>query len=379
MTMININKKEEQAWYTALYIRLSQDDKDKSVSNSIINQKKLLNDYVSQIKDEEFKVIDNYIDDGYTGTDFNRPAFKRMMKAVKSGRVNCIVVKDLSRFGREHIDVDNYLERIFPLMGVRFISIMQHLDSFKNPEKMNSIEIPFLNLINEEYARDISRKTKASLETKRKEGKYVYARAPYDYKKDPEDKYHLIIDELKAENIIVAYNLYLSGESIASIVKNMKEKSKSQSFDDYWDKKKIRNMLSNRIYTGDMVQGITSKYNHKIKKRYTLPEEDWIIVPNTHEAIINKDKFNIAQIQLMKGSCPKSEDTEPSILAGYLKCADCSKRMVRTSATINGRTYRRFVCSTYKKLGKEACTSHIIGEDVLLGIILTTIPQYRLR
>ncbi len=143
--MININRKEKRVWNTALYIRLSQDDKDKSVSNSIINQKKLLNDYVSQINDEDFSVIDNYIDDGYTGTDFNRPAFKRMMHDMSSpARVNCIVVKDLSRFGREHIDVDNYLERIFPLLGIRFISVMQNLDSFKNPEKMNSIEIPFL-------------------------------------------------------------------------------------------------------------------------------------------------------------------------------------------------------------------------------------------
>ena len=155
----------------------------------------------------------------------------------------------------------------------------------------------------------------------------------------------------------------------------MKEKTKSQIFEDYWDNKKIRRILSNRIYTGDMVQGITSKYNYKTKKRYVLPDKDWIVVPNTHEAIICKEKFDVVQIQIKKGSCPKSEDTEPSILTGYLKCADCGKKMVRTSAAVNGSTYRRFICSTYKKLGKDACASHIIGEDVLLEIILTTIQS----
>ncbi len=369
------NSKEENIiWNAALYVRLSQDDKDKNVSNSIINQEKMLSDYVIKNKKEQFNIVDSYIDDGYTGTNFNRPAFKRMMNDIKAGIVNCIIVKDLSRFGREHIDVDNYLERILPLLGVRFISVMQNIDSFKNPEKMNSIEIPFLNLINEEYARDISRKTKASLETKRKEGKYVYSRAPYGYLKDPDDKYHLIVDKAKAENVRKVFRLYIKGISIYSIYKDMKKKSVKNFEEETWSVVKVKRILNNMIYTGDMVQGTTSKYNHKTKKRFELPEKDWIVVPDTHEAIIEKEIFEVAHMQLQTCSKPKLEK-ESSIFAQYLRCEDCSQKMVRTSATVKGKVYRRFICSTYKKFGKNACSSHIIDEDALKVIVLTIIQD----
>jgi len=191
-----------KVWNTALYIRLSEDDKDLSVSNSVVNQKNLLEKFIATVKDDNFNVVDSYIDDGYTGTNFDRPGFQRMMGDIRAGRANCIIVKDLSRFGREHIDVDNYLERIFPMMQVRFISVMQHLDSYRNPQKMSSIEVPFLNLINEAYARDISRKTKASLVTKRKRGQYVSGFAPYGYRKDEIDINHLVVDEDAAGNVI---------------------------------------------------------------------------------------------------------------------------------------------------------------------------------
>lgn len=168
-----IDTQINKIWNTALYIRLSQDDKKNTISNSILNQQKMLLDYTLKTKDNSFNVVDSYIDDGYTGTNFNRPNFIRMMDDVKTNKIDCIIVKDLSRFGREHIDVDNYLERVLPLVNVRFISIMQYIDSYKYPKKMNSIEVPFLNLINEEYARDISRKIKAGLSSMRKEGKYI--------------------------------------------------------------------------------------------------------------------------------------------------------------------------------------------------------------
>ncbi len=388
--MISKSRKSMDVWETALYVRLSQDDKEKSISNSVINQQNMLKEFAE--KDEEFKIVDCYIDDGYTGTNFNRPGFIRMMEDMKRGRLNCIIVKDLSRFGREHIDVDNYLERIFPLMNVRFISVMQNLDSYKNPAKMNSIEIPFLNLINEEYARDISRKTKASLESKRKEGKYISSLTPYGYLKDPLDKNHLIIDEEAAINIEKIFNWFVNGMDYSEIknkLNDMKslnpaayrtskkaENNKINSgYAGLWETRHIRQILNTDLYTGDMVQGKTATYNHKTKKRIPLPKEEWIVVPSTHDPIVTHSTFEAAQALQEKKTRPRVKKMAPSPLSRYIKCGDCGEPMVRTTCTHNGRKYKKYVCSLSKKYGSKICGTHIIDEDVLLEIILNSIQK----
>ncbi len=389
--MINKSHKSIDVWETALYIRLSQDDKEKSISNSVINQQNMLKEFAE--KDEEFKIVDCYIDDGYTGTNFNRPGFIRMMEDMKMGRINCIIVKDLSRFGREHIDVDNYLERIFPLLNVRFISVMQHLDSYKNPAKMNSIEIPFLNLINEEYARDISRKTKASLESKRKEGKYISSLTPYGYLKDPLDKNHLVIDEEAGIIIAKIFHWFVNGMDYSEIKNKLNEikilnpaayrtskkaennKKANIKCAGLWETRHIRQILNNDLYTGDMVQGKTTSYNHKTKKRIPLPKEEWIIVPRTHELIVTHSTFEAAQALLNKKTRPRVKKMVPSPLSRYIKCGDCGEPMVRTTCTHNGIKYKKYVCSLSKKYGSKICGTHIIDEDVLLEIILNAIQM----
>lgn len=382
-----------EIWNAALYIRLSQDDKDKNISNSVLSQKKILEEYVMKAKNDVFNIIDSYIDDGYTGTSFVRPGFIRMMDDMRKDNVNCIIVKDLSRFGREHIDVDNYLERIFPLMNIRFISIMQQIDSFKYPSKMNSIEIPFLNLINEEYARDISRKTLAGLEAKRRQGKYVAVNTPYGYLRDEQDKNKLIRDINTVQIVRNIFNWYIDGMNLNEISKQLnnlsilsplaysvsigkRKKPINNDTEKYilWKAAILRNILNNPIYTGDMVQGKTASLNFKIKQRVQLPKDKWIIVKNTHEAIITHDTFDAVQNLLYKNQKTKTKKA-PSVFARYLICADCGKYMVRTTSIINGKKYCKFVCSTSKKYGIDICSSHIISEDVLIEIVLACLQK----
>ena len=323
--------------------------------------------------------------DGYTGTNFDRPGFQRMMEDIRSSHVNCIIVKDLSRFGREHIDVDNYLERIFPMMQVRFISVMQHLDSYRNPQKMSSIEVPFLNLINEAYARDISRKTKASLMTKRRQGQYVSGLASYGYRKDENHINHLVVDEDAAENVTHIFDWYLQGKSFGQIANKLnangfpspsahkvKAGITKHTGNNRWDGEAIRQILSRPIYTGDMVQGCTKTLNHKIKKRVPVAEEDLIVVSGTHQALVSHDVYEAVQLLLKKNIKPK-EKIKPSPLAQFVYCADCGKPMVRSTSCMNGKRYCKYVCSTSKRYGKEVCGTHIIDEEVLLEVLLSCI------
>lgn len=377
----------EKIWNAALYIRLSQDDADRSMSNSVINQKDMLEHYA--LKDSSIKIFDKFIDDGFTGTNFNRPAFLSMMDAVKSGSADCIIIKDLSRFGRDHIEVDNYLERIFPAMNIRFISINEQIDSYRNPKKMESIEIPFLNLLNEEYAKDISRKTNSSLETKRKQGKYVGVHVPYGYLRDTKDNNKLLLDKNVANNVVNIFNWYISGLSqkkIASNLNNMKVKSPSlykremgirkmnSSSSGLWTSSMVGKILACDLYTGDMIQGKTAKLSHKLKQRKSLPRDQWIIVRSTHHAIISHQVSETAQNLLSRSAKPKCL-SNASPLARYVKCGDCGKTMIRNTVVSNGKEYKRFVCSTSKKLGVKACSTHIIGEKILIEIMLKSIQS----
>ncbi len=190
--VMNTDIIENANWNTAIYVRISEEEKKKTITDSIKNQKEILQSYAAVHRLNVYKV---YEDDGVRGGSFNRPAFNDMLRDIEAGYINCVLVKDLSRFGREHIDADHYLERYFPQKGVRFISVIQGLDSVADPHRMNSIEVPMLNIFNEQYLRQVSNSTKASLMIKRKEGKFVGSIVPYGYKRDPKDKHHLVIDE----------------------------------------------------------------------------------------------------------------------------------------------------------------------------------------
>lgn len=378
------NTAQKTQWNTAIYVRISTEERLKSFSESIANQKSILTSYANHNNLNIFKI---YADDGYTGGNFNRPSFKNMINDIDKGLVNCVLVKDLSRFGREHIEGDYYLEKYFPNKGVRLISLHERLDSFKDPGRMNSIEIPLINIFNEQYLRQVSNATKASLKIKRKEGKFVGSIVPYGYMRSREDKYKLVIDNDVKHNVESIFKWYLSNESFTGIVMRLnamnllsptayRKMKKGQPYsNNRWTIGHIKAILQQPIYIGDMVQGRTKSYNYKVKKRTPIDREQWDIVENTHEPIISKSDFKNVQVLLNSKSKQSNSKNKikPSILSGFLYCYDCGKKLVRSTSTYNGKVYHKFICPTYKKYGVKACGSHLIQEDALLEILLCTI------
>ena len=260
--------KKSELFYTAVYIRLSREDGDKEESDSVGNQRKLLTEYVSKM--ENLIIYDVYVDDGYTGTNYNRPGFKRMIADIEERKVNCVVVKDLSRFGRDYIDTGRYLERVFPELGVRFISLSDGIDSIRQTYDML---LPLKNIFNEQYARDISKKVRATVKSKQKAGEFIGSFTSYGYKKSPADKNKLVIDEYAAEVVRKVFRLYVGGMGKLSIAKllnaegilcpseykmanglNYKNGNRLESTS-YWTYSTINIMLKNEMYRGNMVQG----------------------------------------------------------------------------------------------------------------------------
>ena len=292
--------KIQNLFNVAVYIRLSREDGDKEESDSVGNQRKLLTDYVA--KKEDFILYDTYIDDGYSGTNFNRPSFQRMIADIQDGKVNCVVVKDLSRFGRDYIDTGRYLERYFPDLGVRFISVTDSIDSMKQAYDML---LPIKNIFNEQYARDISKKIQATVKSKQKAGEFIGAFTSYGYKKSPVNKNKLVIDDYAASVVRRIFSLYIQGYGKQKIAKllnaegilcpaeykkvngeNYKNCNRLESTT-YWSYSTINSILHREMYVGNMVQG--TKHQRMRSKQKKKPKEDWIIVENTHEPIIDKE------------------------------------------------------------------------------------------
>ena len=378
----------QRIWNTAVYVRISEAEKDKSESDSISNQKNYIQKFIK--KDNTFNLYEIYCDDGYSGGNFHRPAFQKLISDIDRKIIDCVIVKDLSRFGREHIKTNYYMEIYFPSNNVRFISLGENIDSYANPKRMESIDIPFTNLINDHYLTQVSISTKSSLQIKQKEGKFVGALAPYGYLKAPYDKHKLIIDGEVKDIVIKIFNDYIKGSTLSGIAKGLnvnqilspgayRAKKSGKTIYSSWKSNAIHNILDQPIYTGDMVQGRTYSPNHKVKKRIPQPKDKWIIVKNTHEAIISREIYDKAQDILSRDIKPvrqKCEEIKPSILAGYVYCSDCGGKMIRSLAVSNGKKIYRFVCSTYKNKGKDFCSSHYIQEDKLTGLLFETINLY---
>ena len=265
-------------WNAALYLRLSSEDGDKVESTSIESQKHLLEEFLKNNND--IKLFDYYIDDGYSGTDFNRPGFKKLFEDMKLNKFNTIIVKDLSRLGRNYIEAGNYIEQIFPLFNIRFIAVNDNIDSYLNPKSINELNMPLKNLINDEYARDISKKVSSAFSTMRKNGLYTSGLTPYGYKRDTKDKHHLIIDEEVANNVKLIYDLYLKGNGIKKIAKYLNEnkiinpsgyrklnKKDTNRLGYFWSDSTISKILDNQIYCGDMVQGKSNSISYKVHKK----------------------------------------------------------------------------------------------------------------
>lgn len=321
----------KRTWKTAIYIRLSQEDKEleegKKESNSITSQKAILQEYVSE--QEDICIYDTYVDDGYTGTDFERPGFQKLLQDIKSGIIQCVLVKDLSRLGRNYIEVGNILEQVFPLFDIRFIAVNDRIDSYLDPSSTNTILVPFKNLMNDEYARDTSIKIKSALNGRRKRGEYVGAFASYGYLKDPNDKHKLIIDPVAAEIVRKIFNwsvkegvgkvkiahrlneqgiLNPTGYKKLELKQNYNNQMLARGYE--WTPSTVRNILNNEVYLGHTVQGKRRVKSYKIHKVEQVAKEEWIVVKDTHEAIISEEIFNKAKELATKDtrSSPKSRN-----------------------------------------------------------------------
>lgn len=378
-------------WPTALYVRLSREDGDKLESESILSQKAYLQSYIEAHPDLSY--YKTYVDDGWTGTNFDRPGFQAMLEDIRAGKVHCVLVKDLSRFGRDYIEVGRYIQTFFPMMRVRFISINDHMDSFADPDSVSSILLPVKSLINDEYCRDISKKIRSSLDIRRTQGKFIGSFATYGYRKDPDDRSKLIIDEEAAGIVRDIYNWFISGKSILGIAKHLNSLGipnpsaykrlqgmnyhhpAGEKLDGLWPDSSVRRILKNEMYTGTMVQRRNQTISYKVRKARQVPEDGWIRVEGTHEAIISRETFELAQALFQRDTrtTPGSENVD--IFSGFLRCADCGRAMNKKLICQPYRDYNYYICSTYKKMNTGVCTKHSTRSDKLEQIVLAVIQK----
>lgn len=353
---------------TAIYLRLSRDDGTEQESESIQNQKSFLTQYVVK---NGFNLVDIYIDDGWSGTNFDRPDFQRLLADIKNGRINCVITKDLSRLGRDYIMTGHYLERYFPQHNVRYIAVNDGVDTFE--DSANNDMTPFKAVFNDMYAKDISKKVRTALNTKKENGLFIGSVPPYGYKKDPLNKGHLLIDEKTAVIVRRIFSMYLSGDTKLGIANQLslehiptpsasKGLTATQRVNKgVWNENIIHLILGNPTYIGNLAQNKARKINYKIKKKNRVPRNEWIVVENTHEPIITEQDFNMVQ-QLLQKRSYKHKGGKPHLLSGLLECADCHGRM--TFSKDGTRIY--VVCSAWRKHAKlKICTPHRIREDYL--------------
>lgn len=383
------NKLSTPLWKPALYIRLSREDGDREESNSIASQRELLTEFTNAQTDMAVPRL--YVDDGHTGTDFDRPDFQRMIVDLRAGIVNCVIVKDLSRFGRNYVGVGEYLEHVFPLLNVRFISVSDNVDSYLDPHSVNNLVVPFKNILNDEYARDISNKVRASLDLKRRQGKFIGSFASYGYRKDPNDHSRLLIDDAAAAVVRDIFDWFLAGTSVLGIAKRLNEQRipnpsaykrqqgmnychpASDKLDGLWPDSSVRRILRNPLYTGTMVQGKNRTKSYKLHVSEAVPKEEWITVEQTHEAIIPQELFDQAQSLFERDTRTAPTHKQVYLFSGFLRCADCGKAMNRKQISQPYGSYHYYICSTFKKQHKGACTKHTIRSDRLEQAVLETL------
>lgn len=381
---------DAKQWKAADYARISREDGDKEESDSIGTQFDIIDDYIAHNDDITF--IDRYSDDGWSGTNFDRPDFMRLMEDIKKGTINCVIVKDLSRLGRNYILVGQYLEMIFPMLNIRFISVNDRIDSIKDPASINNALVSFKNVMNDEYCRDISNKVRSSLDRKRSKGEFIGSFASYGYMKDPDDHHHLIVDPVAAEVVKNIFDWFLQGMSILGIAKRLNHmgipnpsaykrqcglnyKHPAGQLDSAWPDSSVKRVLKNRLYVGDMVQNKNRTKSYKVQVSVAVPEEKWVIVPNMHEAIIDREKFETVQQLLMRDTRTSPGINHVSIFAGYIRCADCLRAMGKKSVAQSYGKYHYYVCQTFRKAGRNLCTKHTIREKLLYDAVLATIQS----
>ncbi|NMA72968.1 MAG: recombinase family protein [Bacteroidales bacterium] len=378
------------------YVRLSKDDIDidgdqKTESNSVSNQREIVREYIRSHPD--LQLYDMYVDDGFSGKDFERPEFKRMMEDIKAGKVNAVICKDLSRFSRDTIEAGEYQKRVFPQEGVRFIAIGDHYDSLTATSVETNLVVPVKNMVNESYLSKTSDAIRQSQEVKMKAGAFIGSFVPYGYEKHQADKNLLVIDERTAPVVREIFEKKIDGMSMDGIAKLLNERGvlspmaykldNGEKFQTgfkcsdtpLWSAKAIQRILSNEVYTGTLIQGKSSTVGYKTPK--TKKNEDgsafFIRVEGTHEAIICKNDFDCVQ-RLMKYEGRWKDGDQISIFNGVLFCADCNTPMIRRTYKNKSGDKHMYICKT-KNLGK-GCTRHAIEEEKLERIVLQALRVY---
>ena len=387
-----ISNQKTKSFRVGLYIRLSREDGDKEESSSVTNQREMLKRYVSE--QENFFIVKEYVDDGYTGTNFDRPGFKQMIEDIEAGIIDTVITKDLSRLGRERLGVGHYTEIYFPEHNVRYIALLDNIDTYID-SGMNDMA-PFKGVINDMYVRDISKKIRSSLIERKKAGNFLGVTAPYGYQKDPNNKFHLIINEKEAEVVKRVFRLYLEGNGLTRIAQILTKdgipvpgesrdigKTRRTALYSSWKQTTIRRILDNRVYLGELVQFKRRKINYKSKRRITVPEEERYICRGTHEAIIDEESFNAVQNILKKNKSFKGTKHD-YLFKGLLYCAECGARLNITYSNYALKKYGEYryttICYSYSRLYSDICTRHSNSipelEEVLIKHIKEVCKRY---
>lgn len=368
----------------AMYLRLSRDDGEEVESNSIFSQRELIKVYGKQ---HGLDISSEYVDDGVSGATFNRPSFKRMMDDLEKGKIGTIIVKDLSRFGRDYIEAGKYIQKIFPEKKIRFISINDNYDSMSADTNDTHLVLPIKNFINDSYCRDISMKVKSSQKMKREKGEYIGSFAPFGYKKNPKDKHYLIIDQDVKGVIQLIFNKKVDGYSSNAIAKYLNElgvvtpaRHKENEYGESvgfvgkqhkWDAKMINRIIGNSVYVGTLEQGKQMKLNYKSEKRIDIKKDDWVVIKNAHKGIISQSVFSIANEMLLRDLNSRGV---PSLFSGMLFCKDCGSQMVRRVVKYKGKATVYYICGTHNDGGE--CSRHSVKEDELQGVVKHLLDEY---
>ena len=382
---------QSSVYTTDMYLRLSEQDGDKVESNSIGNQRELIKEFLKSKPDIHIHEV--RVDDGYSGVDFNRPAFQDMMADIRAGKVNCVIVKDLSRFGRNFIESGKYIQQIFPFMGVRFIAINDGYDSLYSNPSTDSLLVPVKNLMNDSYSRDTSIKIRSQLDVKKRNGEFVNSFAVFGYQKSDNDRHKLVIDEFAAGVVRDIFKWKLEGMSQAIIAQKLNEagipspleykrsigmnltcnfKVKPQSI---WSATAVGRILKNAVYIGRLEQGKRVRPNYKVKKSILRCQDEWICMDNAHEPIISTEDFMAVNNLLEADTRIAPYGQSVYLLSGLLFCGDCKQNLIHRSVTSGGKKYTYYICST-NKADKKSCSLHNISEALLIQVIEESIRHH---
>jgi len=386
MLTSNQHQNAPDEWKAALYLRLSKEDGDKEESDSITNQRELLRSHV-QKNLPDVTIADEKVDDGFSGASFDRPRFNQMMEDIRAGKINCVIVKDLSRFGRNFTEAGKYIENVFPFLGVRFISVNDGIDSMAKKSRSDEIVVPFLNLIHDAYARDISIKIRSALDTKRKKGAFIGAFAVFGYIRPTKGSNKLVIDEAAADVVRLIFKWKLDGQSAQAIADRLNDMgipspmeykkslglnystSFAKSGKTMWSAVAVFRVLRDETYTGVMIQGKCATPNHKIKKKFQKPQADWARVDGMHDAIIGIEDFELAARLMERDTrtAPGADAVYP--FSGMASCGLCGENMIRKTVKANGKSYVYLVCC-------RNCKGARIAEDTLTNATASALQMH---